>query len=132
MRFAAAIFLDRFYPILFDAFFELLSLIFLINLSLWGSIQHYTLSGHLIWIYVHEFLSESILSFVPTNVTPQKRDGRKFCVEVFSQGLEEMHQDLSKDGEYHKLGDVKAPHWTKHSRFAHVYFLFFYQRITIA
>ena len=63
-------------------------------------------------MYIHMILAASILSFVPTNVTPQKRDGRKFCVEVFSQGLEEMHQELSKDGEDHKLGDVKAPHWT--------------------
>jgi hypothetical protein len=55
---------------------------------------------------VWEFLAASILPFMPTNVTPQKRDGRKFCVEVFSQGLEEMHQELSKDGENHKLGDA--------------------------
>ena len=32
----------------------------------------------------------------------------KQCFEFFSQGLEEMHQELSKDGEDHKLGDVKT------------------------
>ena len=37
--------------------------------------------------------------FISTNVTPQKRDGRNCVFEVFSQGLEEMHQELSKDGE---------------------------------
>ena len=30
------------------------------------------------------------------------------CFEVFSQGLEEMHHELSKDGENHKLGDVNT------------------------
>ena len=32
----------------------------------------------------------------------------KQCFKVFSQGLEEMHQELSKDGEDHKFGDVKT------------------------
>ena len=32
----------------------------------------------------------------------------KQCFEVFSQGLDEMHQELSKDGENHKLGEVKT------------------------
>jgi hypothetical protein len=34
-----------------------------------------------------------LLSFV-TNVTPQKKNGRKFCGEVFSQGTKE-HQTWS-------------------------------------
>jgi hypothetical protein len=46
---------------------------------------------------------------MPANVTPQKRDGRKSYVEVFSQELEEMRQELFKNGENHKLGDVKTP-----------------------
>jgi hypothetical protein len=46
---------------------------------------------------------------MPANVTPQKRDGRKSCVEVFSQELEEMRQELFKNGENHKIGDVKTP-----------------------
>ena len=37
-------------------------------------------------------------------------------LEVFSQGLEEMHHELSKDGESHKLGDVNIPTGPKHSR----------------
>ena len=32
----------------------------------------------------------------------------KRCFEVFSQGLEEMHQELYKNGENHKLGDVNT------------------------
>ena len=39
---------------------------------------------------------------------PTEKRWEKRCFEVFSQGLEEMHQELSKDGEYHKLGDVKT------------------------
>jgi hypothetical protein len=46
---------------------------------------------------------------MPTNVSPQKRDRRKSCVEVFSPELEEMRQELFKNGENHKLGDVKTP-----------------------
>ena len=43
-----------------------------------------------------------------------------FRSEVLSQELEEMHHELSKDGENHKLGDVKnIPTEPKHSRFAH-------------
>ena len=40
--------------------------------------------------------------------------------EVFSQGLEEMHHELSKDGENHKLGEVNIPTEPTHSRFAHI------------
>jgi hypothetical protein len=47
---------------------------------------------------------------MPTNVTPQKRYGRKFCVEVFPQGLEEMHQVLSRDDETISLGMPEAPY----------------------
>jgi hypothetical protein len=38
----------------------------------------------------------------------RKRDGRYLCVEVFSQELEELHQETFKNGENHKLGDVKT------------------------
>jgi hypothetical protein len=77
---------------------------------------------------VWEFLAASILPFMSTNVTPQKRDGRKFCVEVFSQELEEMHQELSKDGENHKLENSRGtPLNQSFSRFAHVYSMFFEQ-----
>jgi hypothetical protein len=46
---------------------------------------------------------------MPANVTPQKRDGRKSYVDFFSQELEEICQELFKNGENHKLGDVKTP-----------------------
>ena len=39
---------------------------------------------------------------------PTEKRWEKRCFEVFSQGLEEMHQELSKDGEDHKLGDVNT------------------------
>jgi hypothetical protein len=39
---------------------------------------------------------------------PTERKWEKRGFEVFSQGLEEMDQELSKDGEDHKLGDVKT------------------------
>ena len=39
---------------------------------------------------------------------PTEKKWEKRCFEVFSQGLEEMPQELSKDGEDHKLGDVKT------------------------
>jgi hypothetical protein len=39
----------------------------------------------------------------------RKRDGRYLCVEVFSQELEELRQEPFKNGENHKLGDVKTP-----------------------
>jgi hypothetical protein len=39
----------------------------------------------------------------------RKRDGRYLCVEVFSQELEELHQETFKNDEKHKLGDVKTP-----------------------
>jgi hypothetical protein len=62
----------------------------------------------------------------------RKRDGRYLCIEVFLQELEELHQETFKNGENHKLGDIKTPLDYTHSRFAHVYFLFFYQRSFIA
>ena len=43
---------------------------------------------------------------------PTEKKWEKQCFEVFSQELEEMNQELSKDGEDHKLGDAKTPHWT--------------------
>jgi hypothetical protein len=39
----------------------------------------------------------------------RKRDVRYLCVVVFSQELEELHQETFKNGENHKLGDVKNP-----------------------
>jgi hypothetical protein len=38
----------------------------------------------------------------------RKRDGRYLCVEVISPELEELRQDTFKNGENHKLGDVKT------------------------
>ena len=59
--------------------------------------------------------------FISTNVTPQKRNGRNSVLKFFSQGLEEMHHELSKDGENHKLGDVEnIPTEPTYSRFAYV------------
>ena len=46
--------------------------------------------------------------FISTNVTPQKRNGRNGVLKQFSQGLEEMHHELSNDGENHKLSDVRT------------------------
>ena len=58
--------------------------------------------------------------FISTNITPQKRNGRN-SVLIFSEGLEEMHHELSKDGENHKLGDVEnIPTEPTYSRFEHV------------
>ena len=58
--------------------------------------------------------------FISTNITPQKK-WEKQGFEVFSQGLEEMHHELSKDGEKHKLGDVQnISTEPTYSRFAHV------------
>jgi hypothetical protein len=38
----------------------------------------------------------------------RKRDERYLCVEVFSQELEELHQETFKNSENHKPGDVKT------------------------
>ena len=46
---------------------------------------------------------------------PTEKRWEKRCFEVFSQGLEEMHQELSKDGEDHKLGDVKTTPLDQHT-----------------
>ena len=46
---------------------------------------------------------------------PTEKKWEKRCFEVFSQGLEEMHQELSKDGEDHKLGDVKTTPLDQHT-----------------
>jgi hypothetical protein len=48
-------------------------------------------------------------AFMLTNVTPQKKRWEILCVEVFSQELKELRQELFKNGENHKLGDVKTP-----------------------
>ena len=53
-------------------------------------------------------MQQEIYLFITTNVPHRKKKWEKRCFEVFSQGLEEMHQELSKDGEDHKLGDVKT------------------------
>ena len=50
-------------------------------------------------------MQQEIYLFITTNAPHIKEMGETF--EVFSQGLEEMHQELSKDGEDHKFGDVK-------------------------
>jgi hypothetical protein len=39
----------------------------------------------------------------------KKRDERYLCVEVFSEELEELHQETFKNGENHKLRDVMTP-----------------------
>jgi hypothetical protein len=39
----------------------------------------------------------------------RKRDRRYLCIEVFSQELEELHQETFKNGENHKLWNVKTP-----------------------
>ena len=41
--------------------------------------------------------------------SPTEKKWEKRCFEVFSHGLEEMHHELSMDGENHKLGDVTSP-----------------------
>jgi hypothetical protein len=35
-------------------------------------------------------------------MSPHRKEMGKRCFDVFSQKLEEMHQELSKDGEDHK------------------------------
>jgi hypothetical protein len=47
--------------------------------------------------------------FMPTNVTLEKKRWEISCVEVFSQKLEELHQETFKNGEKHNLGDIKTP-----------------------
>jgi hypothetical protein len=39
----------------------------------------------------------------------RKIDGRYLCVEVFSQEIEDLHQESFKNGENRNLGDVKTP-----------------------
>ena len=55
-----------------------------------------------------DYMQQETYLFITTNVTPRKRNGRNGVIKFFSQGLEEMHQELSKDGEDHNLGDVKT------------------------
>ena len=120
IRFAAVSFLDRFCPTLFDACFEILTWILLIQLSLLIGTKHY-----IVFIHSYEFLSKDYKQHVmhwsiTTNVTPQKRNGRNSVLKKISQGFEEMHHELSKDGENHKLGDVNIPTGPTHSWLAHV------------
>ena len=67
-----------------------------------------------------DYMQQEAYLFISTDITPQKRNGRNIVLKFFSQGLEEMHHELSKDGENHKLGDVNTPTKPTHSRFAHV------------
>ena len=53
-------------------------------------------------------MQQAIHLSITTNVTPQKRNGKNGVLKFFSQRLKEMHQELSKDGEDHKIGDVKT------------------------
>ena len=55
-----------------------------------------------------DYMQQETYLFITTNAPHRKRKWEKRCFEVFSQGLEEMHQELSKVGEDHKLGDVKT------------------------
>jgi hypothetical protein len=79
----------------------------------------------LVWVYekeynitylldiFHAFFLElhaaSIMLFMPTNVTPQKKRWEISLCWSFSQELEELRQVLFKNGENHKLGDIKTP-----------------------
>ena len=51
---------------------------------------------------------------------PIEKKWDKRCFEVFSQELDEMHQELSKDGEDHKLWDVKITPLDLHTRGLHM------------
>jgi hypothetical protein len=55
-----------------------------------------------------ELHAASIILFIPTNVTPQKKEMGDFFVKVFSREIEELRQESFKNGENHKLGDVKT------------------------
>ena len=108
MRFAAAVFLDRF---CLDIVWCIL---WAFCLNLFDSIEfmsrHTTL--YTFWTCHMNFCSRIICSKEPICLSllmhPTEKRWEKRCFEVFSQGLEEMHQELSKDGEDHKLGDVKT------------------------
>ena len=51
-----------------------------------------------------------------TNVTHRKKDGRKFCVEVFSQGMVEHQTELyTRMVKTISLGMPKAPNCTYHT-----------------
>jgi hypothetical protein len=78
-------------------------------LSLCEVIQHHIPTANFLCNFFWELHAASIMLLMPTNVTPQKRDGRYLGVEVFSHELEELHQETFKNGEKHKLGDVKTP-----------------------
>ena len=71
------------------------------------------------WTCHMNFCSRIICSKEPICLSllmhPTEKKWEKRCFEVFSQGLEEMHQELSKDGEDHKLGDVKTTPLDQHT-----------------
>ena len=56
-----------------------------------------------------DYMQQENCLFISTNITPHKRNGRNYVLKFFSQGLEEMHHELSKDGKNDKLGDVNIP-----------------------
>ena len=93
---------------MFYACFELLSWIFSIQMSLWVCIQHNILFGHSYDVLFKDYMQQETYFFITTNAPHSKENGRNGGLKFFSQGLEEMHQELSKDGEDHKLGDVKT------------------------
>ena len=80
-------------------------------------IRHTTL--YTFWTCHMNFCSSIICSKEPICLSllmhPTEKRWEKRCFEVFSQGLEEMHQELSKDGEDHKLGDVKTTPLDQHT-----------------
>ena len=64
--------------------------------------------------YIQEFKLGDAKPPHSNHLIPKKK-WEKQCFEVFSRGLEEMHQELSKDGEDHKLGDVKTTPLDQHT-----------------
>ena len=74
-----------------------------------------------IWILIHGLYAAKKLVYLSLLISPHRKEmGEIVFWSFFSQGLEEMHHELSKDGENHKLGDVNIPAEPKHSRFAHL------------
>ena len=83
--------------------------------------RHTTL--YTFWTCHMNFCSRIICSKEPICLSllmhPTEKRWEKRCFEVFSQGLEEMHQELSKDGEDHKLWDVKTAPLNQHTLSLH-------------
>ena len=66
-------------------------------------------------------------------MSPHRKEmGEKQCFEVFSQVLEEMHQELYKDGEDHKPGDVKTTPLDQHILGLHTSNFYFWSMHFIA